>query len=780
MKATYNLSNLSDADKEKRIQELEEELRQLKDAPPQASDSTSDDIYAHLFHHSTHCNVLFADGQIVIANQRLAELTGYTLDELYDMSGDALKMLIHPQDLESVTTSFLNYMDSPQSQPHHTQYRITRKDGQIRWIYSLNMFIPYNDTLAIHNQSMDITDNLFAHKSKDYQNILVEHISDAVISYDMDTRIKSWNHAAQQLFGYSLEEAIGQRLQDLLSSRPVYSDVVEYQEQFTEYGKWQGEFAHRHKDGSEIITWVSVSMLHDEQHTPIGFVSFQHDITPRKIFEDRLETLVQERTRELEIANRALEAGIQRYSTLVQHFPNGIVGLVNTDLQFEIMGGSGLLNLSYAGGKLTGRRLSDFMPEDIAQRDEPSLKAALEGETRVQVVEHEGRIHRVHTLPIFGTDDQIIAAMVMSQDITALKQAETAIRTSEERYRTLLHSIPDVVCIFDSDMRFTLVNEALASNFSMTVEELQGMHVLDLLPGFDSTSSYNTYLQSLQDHQPRVMVGPSYRNKDAEIPEWYETRIYPVSEGILIISRDITRQREIDAQKLEFELARQHMHTIDELVHNLAHDLRTPLSIINTSLYLLENYTDPEKQQAKLQSVKRQVKILEKMIENILLMTELDRYNPADMQRTNLSQIIRDIDQQVQTRLQEKNMHLKLELPRMPAVRTVNTQHIYRAIMNVVDNAISYSPAGGLISIRLLQLPSEKVQVEVTDTGFGIEKDDLPYVFDRFYRANRARTINDTGNGLGLTLAQQIIDQHEGDIFIESIMGQGTKVTLII
>ena len=345
----------------------------------------------------------------------------------------------------------------------------------------------------------------------------------------------------------------------------------------------------------------------------------------------------------------------------------------------------------------------------------------------------------------------------------------------------LINVIPDIVYVLNFESKIILGNPALEEWFKMPLDDVIGQKLIEAIPNFEQSKFYDNFQQVLSDRQPRIVIEQfdESRNNKAD-QHWYEARIFPVPDGILIVVRDITRQRETDAQILEYQLAGARIQMLDEIVQNLSHDFRTPLSVLNTSLYLLEHYSDPEKQQKKLEAVKRQVAILEKMIENIILLTQLDIYHPADLSRVDVSDIVEGAVQALQPQADAKQQNLRLHVPYQSIYHMVNSEHLTCAIRNIIENAIFYTPDNGTIDVTLEPSTDHSFQIRVRDTGLGIEADDLPYIFDRFYRVNQARTVNEAGNGLGLPIAKDIIELHNGVITIVSEPNYGTEVTLVI
>lgn len=623
--------------------------------------------------------------------------------------------------------------------------------------------------------SVPTTDDFSA--SVETHHAVFEYVSDAIIFCELDSTITGWNQAATTMCGFTKAEAVGQNIRELLHSQPLAMTWDDVEANIQSNGQWQGEIVCHHKDGNEIIAEVAISPLLDEDYNPTGIIAVQRDITERYHREQNLQQHIERSTQELEQVNLQLQTSQQWYEVLIRNFPNGVVGLINHDLQFEFLGGEGEIRLPYRNTELSGRRLDEIMPKEVVVRYTSVIEAALAGETQVQTIDYNGRKYRIYTLPITDDDGNILSAMVMSQDITELVHARELIEANEERYRMLFHSIPDMVFILNHDMEFLLVNQTLADSLGMSTEAIQGQRITLLFEGIEASVFYENYKLSLSDGHPRVVVG---QHMFKGMNNWYEARLLPLQDGLLVIKRDITRQRKLNQKTLRTEVARARNHTRDEIVHNLAHDLRTPLSTINTSLYLLEKYSDPVKQKEKVGALKYQVEHLQHMIENILLLTELDTYQPSDLTRVDIRQLVADLVESLQARANQKNLHLTSDIPDEPLYHVIQAEHFIHALTHVLDNALIYSNAGGTIHVTLSQTPPHAFTVTVQDDGIGIAPEHLPHIFERFYRADAARTMNEAGIGLGLTIAQQIVELHHGHIIVTSQPNQGTEAKIII
>ncbi len=223
-------------------------------------------------------------------------------------------------------------------------------------------------------------------------------------------------------------------------------------------------------------------------------------------------------------------------------------------------------------------------------------------------------------------------------------------------------------------------------------------------------------------------------------------------------------------------IQKEHAEFMTEMVSNLSHDLRTPLSIINTSLYLLERLESPAQQHEKVQTIKGQTARLEKLIQDILTMSRLETQPAYTLRPVQLNHLLTGLVEQYQPVAAQKHQHLQLELDQVSSVMGLNDEMV-RIFSNLMDNAINYTPAGGQITLRTRQ-KDKWVYAEVSDTGIGIGEEDLPRIFDRFYRADSARSSSSGGSGLGLSIVKRLTEILSADIEVESFPGQGTTFRL--
>jgi PAS domain S-box-containing protein len=246
--------------------------------------------------------------------------------------------------------------------------------------------------------------------------------------------------------------------------------------------------------------------------------------------------------------------------------------------------------------------------------------------------------------------------------------------------------------------------------------------------------------------------------------------------AVLIITQNITERKLAQEQALALELERQRSQVLTEFIQNASHEFRTPLSIINANLYLLSKMADSSRQIEKIQRMEAQVQQITDLIRAMLTMSHLDSGVPLTFMPTDIHQLVKNILVHIQPLAEKKQLSLKLDLTDQPPLQS-DQKALHQALLSVFENALAFTGEGGSITTRISG-DENHVTITIQDTGIGIESNDLPHVFERFYRADKARTTR--GAGLGLSIAKKIIEAHHGTIHVDSTPGQGTNVLLTL
>jgi PAS domain S-box-containing protein len=255
----------------------------------------------------------------------------------------------------------------------------------------------------------------------------------------------------------------------------------------------------------------------------------------------------------------------------------------------------------------------------------------------------------------------------------------------------------------------------------------------------------------------------------------------PVRQPLRMIGAmtDITERKRAEAEHLELALLRERGELLKELVNTGSHDLKTPLTIINTSLHLLAKTDDPEHRKSRMDTIKRQVERLSILIQDMLTMSRLDTFNALVLQAVEIDALLTPIQAQFQDVAKERHLTLKLDLAPNPPSIWGSAMDLQRVFVNLVENALHYTLSGGTVTICTFEA-SGRVVVEVRDSGIGIGEADLPHIFEPFYRSSQAQSVNSRGTGLGLAIVKKIVDQHRGQVDVNSVIGHGTTFRVLL
>ncbi len=340
----------------------------------------------------------------------------------------------------------------------------------------------------------------------------------------------------------------------------------------------------------------------------------------------------------------------------------------------------------------------------------------------------------------------------------------------ESGTQTILRAMQDGLLVVDKRLRVTLANQAFRKLFGLPEISL-GAPLLDVVREATVDRLIAETLRTGKAMQSELVRADSKTNSERDV----EISAVPVKDdaglttGAVVLFHDITQLKQTDKVRRDF-------------VANVSHELRTPLSILRGYIEtLLDNPQTSDKELSRiLRVMERHSKRLGLLVDDLLTLARLESRSAglqfSDVQLAELFQsVIRDWEK----KLAEKQLKVVVDLS--PDARTIRADEtrLHEVLYNLLDNALKYSRENGEIRLRAVQRGPEIV-LSVTDNGIGISKDDLPRIFERFYRADKARSRELGGTGLGLAIVKHIAQLHGGRVEAESELGKGTTIRVIL
>lgn len=249
--------------------------------------------------------------------------------------------------------------------------------------------------------------------------------------------------------------------------------------------------------------------------------------------------------------------------------------------------------------------------------------------------------------------------------------------------------------------------------------------------------------------------------------------VFEGKPALLFTALDVTQRRQVEQERLQMATEQERNLLFRHFVKDVAHDLKTPLTTIKMIGHLLAEVDDETRRARYLDILDEQTTHIERLLEDMLSMARLDMLPSLDLTPVNLNDLLQMILAGQEPTLRAAKLGLNVDLaPGLPLI-LAEIHYLSRAIGNLLTNARNYTEPGGQITVRT-RYTGDQISLEVSDTGIGISSADLPHIFERFYRADQARSANAGGTGLGLAIAEKIVQMHGGTIEVESLLGQGS------
>jgi two-component system, OmpR family, phosphate regulon sensor histidine kinase PhoR len=346
---------------------------------------------------------------------------------------------------------------------------------------------------------------------------------------------------------------------------------------------------------------------------------------------------------------------------------------------------------------------------------------------------------------------------------------EKRVSESESSAQTILGAMLDGLAVVDDRRSVRLMNREFRRIFGLA-DNVPGGTLLELV---HNASVDRVTVEALRRQEPQTDSIEILRS--ASEPREFEVTAVPFGEnsaelkGAVILFRDVTHFRKVEKMRRDF-------------VANVSHELRTPLSIFRGYLETLidDPHQPPGELLRILEVMERHSNRLNALVEDVLSLARLESPGmELTLSEVDLPELLHSIMRDWEKRLAAKQLKSHLNFPgNLPRLRADETR-LQELIYNLLDNAVKYSKPGGTVFLRA-EPAGDSVRISVADQGIGIPENDLPRIFERFYRADKSRSNEHPGTGLGLSIVKHIAQLHGGSVEAESELAKGTTISVVL
>jgi len=346
-------------------------------------------------------------------------------------------------------------------------------------------------------------------------------------------------------------------------------------------------------------------------------------------------------------------------------------------------------------------------------------------------------------------------------------EARIAMATAEKGILTaVFNSMVEGLVVLDGRNRIERVNRALGEMMEYPPAQWRGKTLLEAFRNADLQQALERFMATGEP----VLQEISLRRERERILEISISAIRGLPGDAcktLLVFHDVTRLKHLEKMRVDF-------------VANVSHEIKTPLTNIIGFVETLEEggIDDPETGRRFLRTIRDNALRLNRLVNDLLALSDIElgesRLHTEDI---DPKEVVEGVLAMAENRLEEKRLRLVRNLPDETLRFRADRDRLSQILINIVDNAVKFTPEGGTITVEIFRAEGEMV-IRITDTGIGIPKGEIPKLGQRFYRVDKARSRQLGGTGLGLSIVKHLVEAHRGRMLIESDPGQGTSVSL--
>ncbi|MBO2727656.1 cell wall metabolism sensor histidine kinase WalK [Lactiplantibacillus plantarum] len=366
---------------------------------------------------------------------------------------------------------------------------------------------------------------------------------------------------------------------------------------------------------------------------------------------------------------------------------------------------------------------------------------------------------------VYSDDELGQLAKAINNLSIRVEESQESTEAERRRLDSVLSHMSDGVIATDRRGNITIINETASDFMDVTAEKAIGNSILDILKIRDDYS-----LRDLIENQDELMLDFSSNERDLILNAYFSLiqRESGFISGLVCVLHDVTEQQKIDNDRKQF-------------VSNVSHELRTPLTSLRSYIEALSDgaWKDPEVAPGFLKVTQEETDRMIRMINELLSLSRMDSGTTrVDMELVNINEMFNYVLDRFDMILKKddnpaKYYTIKREFTKRDLWVEIDTDKFTQVLDNIMNNAIKYSPDGGVVTCRLLETHNQVI-ISISDQGLGIPRADLGHVFDRFFRVDKARSRAQGGTGLGLAISKEVVQMLGGRIWVDSVEGKGS------
>ena len=736
-------------------EQLVQKIQQIKQSELAAKESEAQ--FSDIFENTSELiqSIRISDQKVLYENPAWLKTLEYTEEEAKNLF---FQNIIHPDNLQHCSVIFEEIRKGENIENIDVEF-ITKSGKKVYVEGSSSSYVKGGVPYSTRGIFRNVTQRKKAEERQAILASIVDSSDDAIISTTPDGTINSWNDGAKKLFGYSSEEILGKSLFILIPSEH-FNEQHELLEKIKK-GKYieHYETERKKKDGSIVPVSITLSPIKNAAGIISGISKIAHDITDRKIAEERFRLVTESSPNALVLVNKEGEMLLVNSQT-ENIFGYKRIELLNQKIEMLIPERFRKKHIDLFRGYFDS-------PESRMMKGRPDIYGLRKNGTEVPL--------EIGLSPITTKEGtQVLATIV---DITESKRAAEELKRTNDFLNAILENIPIMIFVKDAkDLKFVRVNKAVEDLFGYTRAEIIGKSDYQLFPK-DEADFFVSNDKKLLESGAIMEIGEEPAQTKYKGIRIIETTIVLIKDTkgqpayILGITDDITERKKMMAEldNKTKELGRSNTE-LEQFAYVASHDLQEPLRMITSYLQLLENrYKDKLDQDAKdfigfaVDGSNR----MKALIQSLLEYSRINRIKPFEEIDVNL--LVKDVLGNLSASIKESNAIIKADdLPKIHGDPIL----IGQVFQNLIENALKFKSTRTPEIIISGKKQNDEFLFSVKDNGIGIQKEYIGKLFVIFQRLHTKEKY--PGTGMGLAICKKIVERYGGRIWVESEVDKGS------